>query len=87
MFGENSLNFNQTKAADVHFDVAKDKLWNDSKLNEENGAVGILLATKALVQLIATPIVRHLINNYGYSKPIVLGTFVLFFASFSMLSH
>lgn len=63
-------------------EVASNPLWNRIKLNDENSSVGILLATKALVQLIATPLVKKLINSYGYSVTIILGTFVLFVASF-----
>lgn len=82
MFANNG--FNQSDTMEIHFDVAKDKLWSESNLNDENGSVGVLLATKALVQLISTPFVKHLINNYGYFKSTILGTFVLFLASFSM---
>lgn len=64
--------------------VAKDPLWDRIKLNDENSSVGILLATKALVQLIATPFVKSLINSFGYSVTITLGTFVLFLASFGL---
>lgn len=68
-----------------HFDVERDKLWNDNMLNEENGAVGILLATKALIQLLSTPLVKSLSNTLGYRIPTVLGTFVLFLASLRTL--
>lgn len=75
---------NETMAEMFEFDVVRDKLWNDDKLNEENGAVGILLATKALMQLISTPFVKSLSNSFGYRIPTVIGTFVLFLASMSM---
>lgn len=65
------------------FDVASDKLWTNNKLNNENSAVGILLAVKALVQLFTTPFVTSLINSYGYRIPTAFGTFMLFMASFS----
>lgn len=83
MFGKKNLLLNTTIPADFHFDVTTDKLWNDNRLNDENSAVGILLATKALVQLIATPFVKNLINSFGYRIPTVFGTFVLFLASSS----
>lgn len=69
------------------FDVASDKLWTNNKLNDENSAVGILLAVKALVQLIMTPFVTSLINSYGYRIPTAFGTFMLFMASFSMCNR
>lgn len=84
MFEENTNVQNATLPDNFHFDVAKNKLWNDNKLNDENGAVGILLATKALIQLVSTPFVKSLSNSLGYRIPIVLGTFVLFLASLSM---
>lgn len=84
MFEENNNMQNVTLPENFHFDVAKNKLWNDNKLNDENGAVGILLATKALIQLVSTPFVKSLSNSLGYRIPIVLGTFVLFLASLSM---
>lgn len=85
MFDANHVLPNVTNPADFHFDVSTDKLWNDNRLNDENGAIGILLATKALVQLIATPFIRNLINLFGYRVPTVFGTFVLFLASSSEL--
>lgn len=83
MFGENRPVENSTTSDNFHFDVVQDKLWNDNRLNEENGAVGILLATKALVQLLSTPLVRTLSNSLGYRIPTVIGTFILFLASLS----
>lgn len=84
MFGKNAPLTNATDS--FHFDVVQDKLWNDNKLNDENGAVGILLATKALMQLISTPFVKTLSNSFGYRIPTVLGTFVLLLASMSTYS-
>lgn len=84
MFGKNAPIQNETLSDNFHFDITRDKLWNDNKLNEENGAVGILLATKALMQLISTPFVKSLSNRYGYRIPTVLGTFVLLLASLRM---
>lgn len=83
MFGDNVPPLNTTLDQDFYFDVARTELWNNNKLNEENGAIGILLATKALVQLIVTPFLKNVINSYGYRIPAIFGTFVLFLASFS----
>ncbi|XP_073816224.1 putative mushroom body vesicular transporter portabella [Musca autumnalis] len=53
---------------------------NDS-LQSENGSIGVLLAMKALVQLIFNPIVGNLSTKYGYRLPIVMGTFFLLISS------
>lgn len=83
MFGP-STGLNETAPnSSFAFDVTSDKLWTNNKLNDENSAVGILLAVKALVQLIMTPFVTSLINSFGYRIPIAFGTFMLFMASFS----
>ena len=50
-------------------------------LEEENGSIGMLLAAKALVQLIVTPLVGNLTLRVGYRIPVVFGTFCLFVAS------
>lgn len=83
MFEKNVPLQNATIPDNFHFDVVRDKLWNDNNLNEENGAVGILLATKALIQLVSTPIVKSMSNSFGYRIPTAIGTFVLFLASLS----
>ncbi|XP_055852223.1 synaptic vesicular amine transporter [Episyrphus balteatus] len=49
---------------------------NDT-LASENGSIGILLAMKALVQLIFNPIVGGMSSKFGYRLPIVFGTFCL----------
>ncbi|XP_037955179.1 synaptic vesicular amine transporter-like [Teleopsis dalmanni] len=51
-------------------------------LSSENGSIGILLAMKALVQLIFNPIVGNLSSKrFGYRVPIVAGTFFLLVSS------
>lgn len=50
-------------------------------LGDENSSIGILLAGKALVQLIVTPIVGHLTLRCGYLLPVVFGTSCLLMAS------
>lgn len=84
MFGKATPAENATIPDHFRFDIVRDKLWNDNNLNDENGAVGILLATKALIQLLSTPIVKWMSNSFGYRIPTVVGTFVLFLASLSM---
>lgn len=80
-FSNRMVIVNQTT---VGYIIDTDQLWNPMDINDENSSVGILLATKALVQLIATPIVKNLINSFGYSISLTLGTFVLSLASFGL---
>ncbi|XP_067857639.1 chromaffin granule amine transporter-like [Heptranchias perlo] len=54
--------------------------WNDSFLAEENVQVGLLFASKAIVQLLVNPIVGPLTNRVGYHTPMFTG-FVILFAS------
>ncbi|XP_068152861.1 synaptic vesicular amine transporter [Drosophila tropicalis] len=54
---------------------------NTLALTQENGSIGLLLAMKALVQLIFNPIVGNASNKFGYRLPIVVGTFFLLVSS------
>ncbi|KAH8278893.1 hypothetical protein KR018_010812 [Drosophila ironensis] len=53
----------------------------DLTLTRENGSIGLLLAMKALVQLIFNPIVGNASSKFGYRLPIVVGTFFLLLSS------
>lgn len=55
-------------------------------LDDENSSIGMLLAGKALVQLIVTPIVGHLTIRCGYLIPVVFGTMCLLVASLGISS-
>lgn len=55
----------------------------DEVLESENGSIGLLLAMKALVQLITNPIVGNLSIRLGYRIPIVFGTLWLLLSSLS----
>ncbi|XP_023226940.1 synaptic vesicular amine transporter-like [Centruroides sculpturatus] len=46
-------------------------------INKENGLVGILLASKALTQLVFNPLIGAIINRMGYIYPLVTGTIIL----------
>lgn len=67
----------------AQIDIVSDRI-NENRLNEENSSIGILLAMKALVQLIATPFVTSIINSFGYRIPTAFGTFILLLTSLSM---
>ncbi|XP_035901999.1 synaptic vesicular amine transporter [Anopheles stephensi] len=50
-------------------------------MEQENGSIGILLGVKALVQLLANPLVGSGTARFGYCVPITFGTFNLLLAS------
>ncbi|XP_072409906.1 chromaffin granule amine transporter [Chiloscyllium punctatum] len=51
---------------------------NKSFLAEENVRVGLLLASKAIVQLIVNPLIGPLTNRIGYHLPMFTGFVILF---------
>ncbi|XP_014206669.1 synaptic vesicular amine transporter [Copidosoma floridanum] len=48
---------------------------------DENGRVGVLLSSKAFVQLVLNPAVGTLTGTFGYAKPLLLGNFALLLAA------
>lgn len=76
----NHNNNNKTKKV-TPVTSLKDQSNAYESLASENGSIGILLAMKALVQLIFNPIVGNMSTKYGYRLPIVLGTFCLLISS------
>ena len=70
--------------------VTKEHLPNEhipEDIIEENGKVGALFASKALVQLLINPCVGSITNYYGYSVPFIFGTIVLFISSMSKCTN
>lgn len=55
--------------------------FNSLGLTRKNGSIGLLLAMKALVQLIFNPIVGNLSSRCGYRLPIMVGTCFLLLSS------
>ncbi|XP_002054478.3 synaptic vesicular amine transporter [Drosophila virilis] len=55
--------------------------FNSLGLTHENGSIGLLLAMKALVQLIFNPIVGNMSSKCGYRLPIMVGTCFLLLSS------
>uniref|UniRef100_A0A182PKS5 Major facilitator superfamily (MFS) profile domain-containing protein n=1 Tax=Anopheles epiroticus TaxID=199890 RepID=A0A182PKS5_9DIPT len=53
----------------------------DRTIEQENGSIGILLGVKALVQLVANPLVGSGTARFGYCIPITFGTLNLLLAS------
>lgn len=84
--GENQSNNETSGNNRVMVTKLKDRnSATDSYLASENGSIGILLAMKALVQLIFNPIVGNMSTKYGYRLPIVMGTFCLLVSSLGKL--
>jgi len=52
---------------------------------DENGRVGLLLSSKALVQLILNPAVGILTGTLGYARPLFLGNLSLLLAALRKL--
>ncbi|KAG8177856.1 hypothetical protein JTE90_027122 [Oedothorax gibbosus] len=50
-------------------------------MNNENSNVGLLLASKAIVQLLMNPILGPMTNRMGSKSPMFFGTIVLFISS------
>lgn len=48
---------------------------------DENGRVGVLLSSKALVQLVMNPIVGAVTSHVGYHLPLFVGSINLLVAS------
>merc|ERR1719422_1533787 len=51
------------------------------ELVEENVEVGVMFASKAVVQMIANPFVGPLTNKIGYDIPMFCGFFIMFFST------
>lgn len=63
--------------------TATASIWraDSGRLSDENGAIGVLLAAKALVQLAVTPFVGNFAQRLGYRLLIVMGTGCLLVAA------
>lgn len=53
--------------------------------DDENGRVGLLLSSKALMQLILNPAVGIFTATFGYIKPLLLGNLSLLLAAMRKL--
>ena len=58
----------------------------DEQLKEENVAVGLMFASKAVVQLIVNPFVGPVTNKIGYSIPMFTGFVIMFLSTLSKWS-
>ena len=50
-------------------------------LERDNGPLGVLLASKAFVQLVFTPLIGYLTEVVGYNVPLLLGSCNMFIAA------
>lgn len=76
--GNSSINFTVESAS------LPKETYTDDILEGENASIGLLLAMKALVQLIFNPIVGNYSAKIGYRIPIVVGTASLLVSSLGM---
>ncbi|XP_034115804.1 synaptic vesicular amine transporter [Drosophila albomicans] len=83
----NSFGVSDSIKAVNHSSVNSNFSGHNSKNNSniglasENGSIGLLLAMKALVQLIFNPIVGNMSSKCGYRLPIMVGTCFLLLSS------
>ncbi|XP_060063500.1 vesicular acetylcholine transporter-like [Ylistrum balloti] len=54
---------------------------SDTDYAEGGGAVGILFASKAIVQLMVNPFTGALIDRIGYDIPLMIGLIIMFFST------
>ncbi|ESO87022.1 hypothetical protein LOTGIDRAFT_107236 [Lottia gigantea] len=47
----------------------------------EGGAIGVLFASKAILQLMVNPFTGHLIDRIGYDYPMMIGLIIMFFST------
>lgn len=52
----------------------EDPVLRDEDITDENGRVGLLLASKALVQLVMNPLIGALTSHVGYHLPLFIGS-------------
>ncbi|ELU18772.1 hypothetical protein CAPTEDRAFT_184694 [Capitella teleta] len=66
----------------THLNLTKHHLFPLATFNgEEDASVGILFASKAIVQLMVNPLSGTLIDRMGYDRPMILGLFILFLST------
>ncbi|CEF59890.1 Major facilitator superfamily and Major facilitator superfamily domain, general substrate transporter and Major facilitator superfamily domain-containing protein [Strongyloides ratti] len=66
---------------EYYLKIEKEKKLRHDTLSEENIQVGLMFGSKALVQLIANPMVGPLTNKIGYTIPMFLGFVVMFLST------
>jgi DHA1 family solute carrier family 18 vesicular amine transporter 1/2 len=57
--------------------------WKKVQLNKLNTKVGLMFASKPIVQLIANPFIGPLTNRIGYSLPMFAGFVIMFISTLS----
>ncbi|KAM9312797.1 chromaffin granule amine transporter [Gastrophryne carolinensis] len=76
----NNLQVSNSKTQE---DLAKNTTCNREKsvLQDENVKVGLLFASKAIVQLLINPLVGLVTNRFGYDMPMFFGFVILFLST------
>ena len=57
--------------------------WKKVQMNKLNTKVGLMFASKPIVQLIANPFIGPLTNRVGYSIPMFVGFIIMVFSTLS----
>ncbi len=60
--------------------------WKKVQLNKLNTKVGLMFASKPIVQLIANPFIGPLTNRIGYSIPMFAGFVIMFVSTLSKIA-
>ena len=60
-----------------------EKIRKHKELTHENVEVGVMFASKAVVQLITNPFIGPLTNRIGYSIPMFMGFIIMFLSTLS----
>lgn len=47
-------------------------------IRDENSSIGVLLAIKAVIQIVVSPVIGTMTTRFGYRLPLIFGTFNLF---------
>lgn len=59
--------------------------WKSIQMNKLSTKVGLLFASKPVVQLMANPFIGPLTNRIGYSIPMFIGFIIMFVSTISKL--
>ncbi|XP_035215283.1 synaptic vesicular amine transporter-like isoform X2 [Stegodyphus dumicola] len=79
-------NFGKVRNCSGHSTEAEEAPTSRQHMVNENSEVGLLFASKAIVQLIMNPIIGPLTNRMGCSAPLFAGTLILILSSL-MFAH
>lgn len=61
--------------------TVEERKWKNVQMNKLNTKIGLMFASKPLVQLIANPFIGPLTNRVGYSLPMFAGFVIMFIST------